>query len=73
MKVRYLLGGIGVVGAVSMATALGVIGVNNNEKSKLIEKKRDELNAVVYPVIPSESRTLLSPIGPAYPSPGYEN
>ena len=73
MKIRHVIAGVGVVGTLSMVTALGVIGVNNNERSKLIDQKRNELNAVIYPVIPEESRTLTSPMGPALPSPGYEN
>lgn len=73
MKFRYLLVGTGIVTSVAMATALGVIGVTNNERSKLIDQKKQELNEVIYPVIPQESRVLSSPTGPALPSPGYEN
>lgn len=73
MKIRYIVGGAAALSVVSMATALGVVGVQNLDKQKAIQNKKVELNDKqgIYPQ--PESRVLKNPSSPAYPSPGYEN
>ncbi len=73
MKFRNLIlgGTVATIGA--MGISLAVISSENSQRTKLIDDKKKELSEALYPVVPSESRILSSPAGPALPSPGYEN
>lgn len=69
---RYVAGGLTGLGLLGMTFGLMGVGIDNIQKSKLIDDKRQELNISTGTVPPPES-SRLSPQGPAYPSPGYEN
>lgn len=73
MHVRYLVIGGTILGLTAMATGLGVVGVQNLDKERIIDQKESELNEKMYPIVPPESRVLSRPSGPSLPSPGYEN
>lgn len=72
MRWRYVLGGVTVVTVLGLASGLAVVGVQNREKPAQISRLQQEIEDQIYPTIPIESRKLTK-IGPAYPSPGYEN
>ncbi len=72
MKYRYIVGGVTGVTVLGLTLGLMGVGIDNTQKSKLLEEKRRELNISIGSVPPPES-SRLSPQGPAYPSPGYEN
>lgn len=72
MKLRYFVGGVTGLAITGMAFGLMGVGIDNIQKSKLLDAKRQELNISTGTVPPPES-SRLSPQGPAYPSPGYEN
>lgn len=72
MKWRYVIGGFTGLAITGMTLGLVGVGVDNIQKSKLLDEKRQELNQSIGTVPPPES-SRLSPQGPAYPSPGYEN
>lgn len=69
---RYVAGGLTGLGLLGMTFVLMGVGIDNIEKSKQLDDKRQELNISTGTVPPPES-SRLSPQGPAYPSPGYEN
>lgn len=72
MKVRYLLLGTGIIGALSLAAGLTGVGVTNLDRPKQISTLESEIKAEIYTSVPNESR-VLPKTGPALPSPGYEN
>ena len=72
MKYRYIVGVVTGVTVLGLTLGLMGVGIDNTQKSKLLEEKRRELNISIGSVPPPES-SRLSPQGPAYPSPGYEN
>lgn len=73
MKLRYLLLGGTAATVTALAVGLGVVGVQNINRETIIQQKKSDLDSIMYPVVPAESRSLSRPIGPAFPSPGYEN
>lgn len=72
MKWRHVVGGVTGLTITGLTLGLMGVGIDNIQKSKLIDDKRQELNISTGTVPPPES-SRLSPQGPAYPSPGYEN
>lgn len=71
---RWSLLTMGVAGVVSIGliSGLAAIGVQNDQKPAEITRLQEQIADETYPTVPPESRRLSS-IGPAYPSPGYEN
>lgn len=72
MRWSLLLAGAGAITTVGLVSGLAAIGVQNTEKPAQIARIQEEIDDQIYPTIPTESRKLTK-IGPAYPSPGYEN
>lgn len=72
MKLRYVAGGLTGLGILGLTFGLMGVGIDNIEKTRLLDQKRQELNESIGTVPPPES-SRLRPQGPAYPSPGYEN
>lgn len=72
MRFSLLLGGLGALTTVGLVAGLATVGMQNLNKPEQIARLQDQIINETYPTVPTESRRLTK-IGPAYPSPGYEN